>query len=201
MFSSFFVCLFSIFWKRCGIRITRKGGKIIIHFCRIALPNTTEVVIKKSQQSHLYFHLTGTSWQKSLTFPYISLFSARSKAVSTFFISRTVLPSLSIYWHDFFAKYNRYVGNKTNESAMFRNFTFYFIKSTWSPSLSHCSLSHALVSLILNIYYDPIVKSSVTYRKKSTGNQSTLNNLSQWQRGFSHELVVIFSFLFQSANK
>ena len=151
MFSSFFVCLFSIFWKRCGIRITRKGGKIIIHFCRIALPNTTEVVIKKSQQSHLCFHLTGTSWQKSLTFPLISLFSARSKAVSTFFISRTVLPSLSIYWHDFFAKYNRYVGNKTNESAMFRSFTFYFIKSTWSPSLSHCSLSHALVSLILNI--------------------------------------------------
>ena len=30
----------------------------------------------------------------------------------------------------FFAKYNRYVGNKANESAMFRNFTFYFIKST-----------------------------------------------------------------------
>ena len=45
-----------------------------------------------------------------------------------------------------------------------------------SPSLSHCFLS--LVSLILNILYDPIVQSSVTYRKKSTGNQLTLNNLS-----------------------
>ena len=46
-----------------------------------------------------------------------------------------------------------------------------------SLSLSPFS-SHALLSLILNISFDPIIQSSVTYRKKSTGNHFTLNNLS-----------------------
>ena len=145
------------------------------------------------------------NWHAMAEEPYVSwnifVFGQIESRFHFLYFSNGLTQSFNLLTWLFFAKYNRYVGNKTNESAMFRNFTFYFIKSTWSPSLSHCSLSHALVSLILNIYYDPIVKSSVTYRKKSTGNQSTLNNLSQWQRGFSHELVVIFSFLFQSANK
>ena len=42
-----------------------------------------------------------------------------------------------------------------------------------------CPLSsHALVSLILKILYDPFVQLSDTYRKTSTGNQLSLNNLS-----------------------
>ena len=62
------------------------------------------------------------------------------------------------------------------------------ISLSLSPlSVSRSGLSNALVSLILNIKYDPIVQSSVTYRKKSTGNQLTLNNLSHTPLFFSTE--------------
>ena len=44
----------------------------------------------------------------------------------------------------FFLKF--YVGNGTKKSAMLRNFTFYFIKLPWPPSLSRCS-SLTLLSL------------------------------------------------------
>ena len=91
--------------------------------------------------------------------------------------------------------FNGVVGNETNESAVFRNFTFYF--NQLDPLLSHGTLysSHPLISLISGarvsnrlLSFKYTIRSHCSqcpnylspYRRNSTGNQLTLNNL--WHR-------------------